>query len=104
MLVPLQSDPRESSNHMASLAKRPWYMFYPLTGMILLSLVWCGYWFIAFSGAREFVRAQRQEFAGSGMELVCAHESWGGFPFRFEFQCGTATLQFTHDNENYKIQ
>jgi hypothetical protein len=89
---------------MASLAKRPWYMFYPLTGMILLSLVWCGYWFIAFSGARELVRAQRQEFAGSGMELDCAHESWGGFPFRFEFQCGSATLQFTHDNESYKIQ
>jgi hypothetical protein len=89
---------------MASSAKRPWYMFYPLAGMILLSLVWCGYWFIAFSGARELVRAQRLEFAGSGMKLNCAHESWGGFPFRFEFQCGSATLQFTHGNEIQKIQ
>jgi hypothetical protein len=89
---------------MASSAKRPWYMFYPLTGMILLSIVWCGYWFIAFSGAKELVRTKRLEFAGRGMELNCARESWGGFPFRFEFQCETATLQFTQDNENYNIQ
>ena len=38
------------------------------------------------------------------MELTCARESWGGFPFRFEFQCETATLQFIHDNETYNIQ
>ena len=79
-------------------------MFYPLTGMILLSLAWCGYWFIAFSGAKELVRAKRLEFAGRGMELNCASESWGGFPFRFEFQCETATLQFIHGNEKYNIQ
>jgi hypothetical protein len=89
---------------MASSAKRPWYMFYPLTGMILLSIVWCGYWFIAFSGAKELVRAKRLEFVGRGMELNCASESWGGFPFRFEFQCETATLQFIHGNQNYNIQ
>ena len=75
-------------------------MFYPLAGMILLSIVWCGYWFIAFSGAKELVQAKRLEFAGKGMELNCASESWGGFPFRFEFQCETASLQFTHGNEN----
>lgn len=79
-------------------------MFYPLTGMILLSLAWCSYWFIAFSGAKELVRAKRLEFAGRGMELNCARESWGGFPFRFEFQCETATLQFIHGNEKYNIQ
>ena len=79
-------------------------MFYPLAGMILLSLVWCGYWFIAFSGAKELIQAKRLEFAGRGMALACARESWGGFPFRFEFQCETATLQFIHDNETYEIQ
>ena len=38
------------------------------------------------------------------MELACARESWGGFPFRFEFQCETASLQFIHGNETYNIQ
>lgn len=79
-------------------------MFYPLAGMILLSIVWCGYWFIAFSGAKELIQAKRLEFAGQGMELTCARESWGGFPFRFEFQCETAKLQLIHDNENHTLQ
>ena len=89
---------------MASTAKRPWYMFYPLAGMILLSLVWCGYWFFAFSGAKELIEAKRLEFAAKGMELACARESWGGFPFRFEFQCETAKLQFIHDSQTYNIE
>ena len=72
--------------------------------MILLSLVWCGYWFIAFSGAKELIQAKRLDFAGKGMELTCAHESWGGFPFRFEFRCETAKLQFIHDHENYAVR
>jgi hypothetical protein len=79
-------------------------MFYPLAGMLLLSLVWCGYWFIAFSGAKELIQAKRLEFAGQGMELTCARESWGGFPFRFEFQCEIPSLQLTHGDETYKIQ
>ena len=79
-------------------------MFYPLAGMILLSLVWCGYWFIAFSGAKELIQAKRLEFAGRGMELACARENWGGFPFRFEFQCETAMLQFIHGSETYNLQ
>jgi hypothetical protein len=89
---------------MASTAKRPWYMFYPLAGMILLSLVWCGYWFFAFLGAKELIQAKRLEFAGKGMELACARESWGGFPFRFEFQCEIPSLQLTHGDEAHKIR
>jgi hypothetical protein len=79
-------------------------MFYPLAGMILLSLVWCGYWFIAFLGAKELIQAKRLEFADKGMELTCARESWGGFPFRFEFQCETAKLQVNQGNESYSAQ
>lgn len=79
-------------------------MFYPLAGMLLLSLVWCGYWFIAFSGAKELIQAKRLEFASQGVELACARESWGGFPFRFEFQCEIAALQLTQNNDTYKIQ
>ena len=66
-------------------------MFYPLAGMILLGALWCGYWFIAFVSAKELVQAKRQEFLNRGLQLDCAHESWGGFPFRFEFQCEAAS-------------
>jgi hypothetical protein len=79
-------------------------MFYPLAGMILLSLAWCGYWFIAFSAAKELIQSKRLEFASRGMDLTCARESWGGFPFRFEFQCETAKLQFIRDAQIYNVQ
>jgi hypothetical protein len=72
--------------------------------MLLLSFIWCGYWFIGFSGAKELIQARRLEFAGQGMELTCARESWGGFPFRFEFQCDIASLQLAHGDQTYKIQ
>ncbi len=68
-------------------------MFYPLAGMLLICIVWCGYWYFAFTGARELVRAKRLELAGEGLQLSCASESWGGFPFRFEFQCAAPSLQ-----------
>lgn len=79
-------------------------MFYPLIGIILLSAIWCGYWYIAFTGAKELVQTKRLEFANKGLQLDCAQESWGGFPFRFEFQCATASLQFTNANETYDMQ
>ena len=84
--------------------KRPWYMFYPLAGMILLSALWCGYWFIAFMGAKELVQAKRLEFANKGLQLYCARESWGGFPFRFEFQCEALSFQLTKANETFNLQ
>ena len=79
-------------------------MFYPLAGMILLSALWCGYWFIAFVGAKELVLAKRQEFASKGLQLNCANESWGGFPFRFEFQCEAASMQLTNADETINFQ
>ena len=79
-------------------------MFYPLIGVILLSALWCGYWFIAFLGAKELVQAKRFELKSQGLQLDCANESWGGFPFRFEFQCDAASLQFTNANETIKFQ
>ncbi|HEX7107708.1 MAG TPA: DUF2125 domain-containing protein, partial [Aestuariivirga sp.] len=89
---------------MIPSTKRPWYMFYPLAGMILLGALWCGYWFIAFTGAKELVLAKRQEFLNRGVQLDCANENWGGFPFRFEFQCQAASVQFTQANKAYDIK
>jgi hypothetical protein len=79
-------------------------MFYPLAGMILLGALWCGYWLIAFAGAKELVQAKRLEFANKGLQLDCANEIWGGFPFRFEFQCQGASLQFALANKTHDIK
>lgn len=79
-------------------------MFYPLAGMLLLAALWCGYWFIAFTEAKELVQAKRLEMKSRGLQLHCATESWGGFPFRFEFQCEKTTVQFTYGQETYALQ
>ena len=89
---------------MTSPAKRPWHMFYPLAGIILLCLVWSGYWYVAFNSTKELTQSKRQELRGIGLELTCAQESWGGFPFRFEFQCEAASLSYIHNNETLNLQ
>lgn len=66
---------------------RPWRMFLPLGVMLLLSALWSGYWVIAVSLIKDRVQSQRQSLAERGTELLCATESWGGFPFRFAFTC-----------------
>ena len=79
-------------------------MFYPLAGMILLCVIWSGYWYFTFTKAKEFAETQRQELLDKGLKLECAHENWGGFPFRFEFQCEAASLQFTNAGKTHGIQ
>lgn len=79
-------------------------MFYPLGGMILLCILWSGYWYVAFTKAKELAENQRQELRSKGFQLECAQESRGGFPFRFEFQCESASLNFTSNNETLNLQ
>ncbi len=78
-------------------------MFYPLAGMLLISMVWCGYWYFAFTGAMELARTKRLELAGEGLQLSCANESWGGFPFRFEFECAAPSLQVISADGTYHL-
>ena len=79
-------------------------MFYRLSGMILLCILWSGYWYFAFTKAKELAESQRQELLSKGLQLECAHENWGGFPFRFEFQCEAASLSYTHNNQTLNLQ
>jgi hypothetical protein len=75
-------------------AKRPWYMFYPLGGMLLLSVIWSGYWYMATSKIKQQMAEQRQILKGRNVSLDCGKETWGGFPFRLEFTCETTTLRY----------
>jgi Uncharacterized protein conserved in bacteria (DUF2125) len=79
---------------MIKPTKRPWYMFYPLAGLILLCFAWSGYWYVAYVKTREIITIQRRELAAQGLQLKCGDESWGGFPFRFEFRCAGMALSY----------
>lgn len=68
-------------------SSRPWRMFGPLLAVLLLLAGWSAYWLFASAAARTASAAARQRLAGEGITLACGSETWGGYPFRFEFSC-----------------
>ena len=69
-------------------------MFLPLGAVLLLALLWSGYWIFASGMAKSRFAEKRAELLGQGLSLVCTDESWGGYPFHFEFVCTSPQLTF----------
>ena len=84
---------------MPNASPRPWRMFLPLTVVVLLALIWSGYWYVASGIARQNVAAERARMAEKGFTLACSQESWGGYPFHFEFTCSSPILTYTGEAE-----
>jgi hypothetical protein len=66
---------------------KPWRMALPTIGLVLLGLLWSGYWAWASSKAQHVVAEWRAELAADGVTVNCGDESWGGYPFRVEIKC-----------------
>lgn len=79
---------------MPNAAPRPWRMFLPLTIILALTLLWSAYWLVASGIAKQRFTATRADLAAQGLTLVCSKESWGGYPFRFEFTCPSPKLSW----------
>ena len=62
-------------------------MFLPLAIVLLLAVLWSGYWFVASGIARDRLAAERAKLAAQGLTLACTEEGWGGYPFHCEFSC-----------------
>jgi hypothetical protein len=72
---------------MTARKSRPWRMFAPLAGVLLLFAAWSGYWLFAFELAKSEAASRRGTLARQGNSLSCMDEHWGGYPFRIEFAC-----------------
>jgi len=72
---------------MPNASSRPWRMFVPLGIVLVLAAAWSVYWFVASGIAQNRFQELRERHAAEGLTLACADESWGGFPFHFEFTC-----------------
>lgn len=59
----------------------------PVFGIVALGAIWSAYWFVAITYAEQAVAQWREKAAADGFRLACAAETWGGYPFRFEFTC-----------------
>ena len=77
---------------MPNASPRPWRMFLPLGIVLVLAAVWTIYWFVASGIAKDRFQDMRERFATKGLTLACTSESWGGFPFHFEFTCASPVI------------
>jgi hypothetical protein len=77
---------------MTDKARRPWRMFVPFFVVVGLFALWSLYWLAADRTARSAAAEARARMAADGRSLACTSESWGGYPFRFEFACKAAVL------------
>lgn len=84
---------------MPNTAPSPWRMFLPLGIVLLLAVLWSGYWFVASGTTRDRLAAERSRLAEQGITLSCTQEDWGGYPFHFEFSCSSPVLTSTGQAE-----
>ena len=77
---------------MPNSTTRTWSMFLPLAAVLLLSLLWSIYWFVASGIAQTRLAEERTRLAAQGLTLTCSQEDWGGYPFHFELTCVSPVL------------
>lgn len=74
-------------------------MFLPLAAVVLLAVLWTIYWFVANGMERTRFTEERERLAAQDLTLACTEESWGGFPFHFEFRCTSPRLRLAQRAE-----
>lgn len=67
--------------------RRSWMVATPLAFVIVLALLWTGYWFYASTRAQETIEAWRTREASLGNVYACGSMEIGGYPFRIEVRC-----------------
>lgn len=78
---------------------RPWRMFIPLAIVLVLALFWTVYWFVASGIAQDRFSNERARLAKQGLTLSCEQEDWSGYPFHFEFACGSPVVRSSNGGE-----
>lgn len=67
-------------------------LFFMPVAVVVLAIVWSGFWFFASSQIGERLDGWRAREAQSGRVYDCAKRSVGGFPFRFEVRCSDVSV------------
>jgi hypothetical protein len=89
---------------MTARKSRPWRMFAPLAGVLLLFAAWSGYWFFAFEMAKSEAASRREALARQGTSLSCTDEGWSGYPFRIEFACRAPVFNTKVDEHDVTVR
>jgi hypothetical protein len=88
---------------MTGKSSKPWKMFLPLGGLLLLAAAWSLYWVIALNSIKAGFAGERGKLLESGITLSCGEETWGGYPFRFEWACKSPELIADISGQRYRV-
>src|SRR6202030_3765243 len=66
---------------------RPWLIAVPTAVLVLLGVIWSGFWYWSTTTAEATMTACRSREAEAGRLYGCASTEFGGCPFRIEVAC-----------------
>lgn len=66
---------------------RTWLIVVPTAGMVVLAVLWSAFWYYASGQAETAVASWRAHEGEAGRTYDCGQASFGGFPFRIEYNC-----------------
>jgi hypothetical protein len=66
---------------------RPWLIAVPTAILVLLGVIWSGFWYWSTTMAEATMTAWRIREAEAGRSYNCATTTFGGYPFRLEITC-----------------
>ena len=80
------------STQNGSPRSRRWLIAVPTTILVLLGVIWSGFWYWATTTADATMTAWRAREAEAGRIYGCATANFGGYPFRIEVACAEPSV------------
>jgi len=81
------------STQKDSPGSRPWLIAVPTTIVVLLGVIWSGFWYWSTTMAEATMTAWRAREAEAGRVYGCASTKFGGYPFRIEVACTEPSVE-----------
>ena len=80
------------NTHEGSPNSRPGLIAVPTAILVLLGVIWSGFWYWSTRAAEVTMTAWRTREAGAGRIYGCAATEFGGYPFRIEVDCAQPSV------------
>lgn len=80
------------NTHDGSPKSQPWLIALPTAILVLLGIIWSGFWYWSTNKAEATMTAWRAHEAEAGRVYECATTNFGGYPFRIEVDCAAPSV------------
>lgn len=80
------------NTHDSSARPRSWLIALPTALLVLLGIIWSGFWYWSTHAAEDTMTSWRSREAEAGRIYNCATTEFGGYPFRIEVNCGEPSV------------